>query len=148
MDAREPNARCSQGRAAQRARQKKWWGAIGGECGARSDSASGNRPDEPARCITAAGHGRRELCWICERLVAIPEEPGKPEAARYHGQRDHGFTLPDGGVGSASRQRGQAVVEGKPSSPGAGARSSAGNRDAIRYAAFHDVALTTEKSIE
>jgi len=67
-----------------------------------------------------------KLCRIGKRLVGFPEESGESQAAGPYGQRNNGFTISDGGVGPAGRQRREAAVESEPRGSRAGARGRPG----------------------
>src|SRR3954470_20520833 len=144
MDAREPDARYAQDRAAQRARKEERKRTHGGQRRARRDGTSGDRADEPPRRIAAAGDGWRELCRVGERLVAVAKKPRESEAARHDGKRDNGLAVSNGRLGSAGGQRRQTPVEGESRLAGAGAWPRTGNRDPLGHAALHDVPLNNE----
>src|SRR3954451_21329127 len=112
MDAREPDARCAKGCAAQCPRKEERRRTGGSQRGAWRYSSTGDRTDVATRCVAAAGNGWLELHRLRGGLVALAKEPGEPETAGYHGERDNGLTISDGGFGSARRQRGEALVEG------------------------------------
>src|ERR1700682_4680205 len=145
MDAREPDARCATSRSTHGIREKERNRADGSERRTWSHGASGDRPHEPARCVTASSHGWRQLHRFGERLVALAKESRESETAEPPRQRDNGFAVSDGSVGSTGRQRGQAALEIEPGGTRAGARGRAGYRHAIRHAALHDVPLKDRK---